>query len=252
MRPRVIPWEKLDATTVPGAGELALFRRDKEYVIRIGGMDLMGSRMHGSEEDLCKLGCAHVTNDPHARVLIGGLGLGYSLRAALDMLGPTAKVDVAEISPFVEKWNREFFPHLAGHPLKDPRAQVILADVNAVIGGAKGKYDAIMLDVDNGPDAFTVPTNASLYGNAGVERVRAALKPGGVFSLWSVGDDSRFTERLRRHGFDARVVRAAARPGSGHRHYIWVAKKLDRAPEPRPAPRKPELRKAAPRKPNRR
>lgn len=244
----MIPWVKLDSTTVPGAGELALFRRDKEFVIRIGGADLMGSRVHGSEEDLCKLGCAHVADAPGARVLIGGLGLGFSLRAALDELRPDARVDVAEISPSVVRWNKEFFPHLAKHPLDDRRSHVLEGDVNAIIGKARGTYDAIMLDVDNGPDAFTVPTNSSIYSNAGVERIRGALRAGGVFSLWSVGDDAQFTARLRKHGFDVRVVRAAARPGTTHRHYIWVAKKLEVRPPNAAPPSEPRRPNADPKR----
>lgn len=225
----MIPWETLDRAVAPGGSSLTLHRRGHEYVIRVDGQDLMGSRQHGSEESLAELGCAHLRDAPRARVLIGGLGLGFTVRAALSVLGRDAQVEVVELVPAVVAWNRGVLAHLAGAPLEDPRVQVREADVVAHIGKRASAYDAVLLDVDNGPDALTSPSNARLYGAAGLARARQCLRPHGVLAVWSVADDPRFTARLERAGFRVRLERVLARHASpkrtGKRHVLWLAQK---------------------------
>ena len=229
----MIPWENLDRAPAPGGSELTLHRRGSEYVIRVGRADLMSSRQHGSEDALATLCCAGLRSVKGVRVLIGGLGMGFTVRAALDALGPGARVDVAELVPAVVRWNRGVLAPLAGQPLADPRVHVIEDDVVHVIGAQKARYDAILLDVDNGPDALTAPSNARLYGPAGLGRAHAALRDRGLLGVWSAEDDARFTARLGRAGFSVRVERVLARHAigdvaprkQGKRHVIWVAQR---------------------------
>ena len=204
---------------------MTLVRRGEEYVIRVDGQDLMGSRQHGSEEALAKLGCAALAQAAGARVLIGGLGMGFTMRAALDALPKDARVDVAELVPAVVRWNRGPLAHLADRPLDDRRGHVIEGDVTQVIARAVNTYDAILLDVDNGPDALTSPTNARLYGSAGLASAARALKARGLFGVWSARDDSRFTARLTRAGFVPRVEQVPARHGGKKRHVLWLSLK---------------------------
>lgn len=230
----MIPWRLLDRDVMPGGGVLTLHARDTERVIRLDGKDLMGSRMHGSEEALAEHGLRHAPKD--ARVLIGGLGLGFTLRAALDVTSQ-AHVVVAELSGKVVEWNRGELAHFAGRPLDDPRASVVVGDVREVI--ARGGWDAILLDVDNGPDALQ-PANAGLYGRASIERMRAALRPGGVLGVWSAGEARWFTAALARAGFAAEVVRVPARgKRGGPGHVLWIARKIAERPLQRPGPRRP-------------
>lgn len=188
------------------------------------GAELMNSRSHASEELLATLGCANVPAG--ARVLIGGLGMGFTTRAALGVVPPAASIIIAELVPEVVAWNRGPLAHLAAHPLDDPRVTVRVADVAQVMG--QGTYHAILLDVDNGPDAFTAPGNSKLYGVRGLERARRALVPGGTLAVWSVADDKGFTGRLRGVGFAVETHRVPPRPNSGARHVVWIA----RAPKP--------------------
>ncbi len=211
-------WEQLAAVPSPG-GSLALWRRGDEFRIRIGGLDLMGSREHGSEDELGRLGCAGLP--PTARVLVGGLGLGFTLGSALANLGPGAAVEVAEANPVVLEWNRTLLGHLAGQPLADPRVTVFVGDVARRIRGAR--WDAILLDVDNGPEALSSPDNAGLYDATGLWTAAAALRPGGRLGVWSVRDDAAFTRRLHAAGFAATVSRVSAWPGSGRKHWLWMA-----------------------------
>jgi len=199
---RLIPWETLGRALVsPGSSsELVLYRRGGEYVIRVDGRELMSSRAHGSEEAMATLACRSL--GPSSRVLVGGLGLGYTVRAALDSLPADAELVVAEIAPAVVEWNRGPLAHLAGRPLDDPRVTVHGADVAALLRAGK-RYDAILLDVDNGPAALTRKANQALYGDSGVATAKAALRPGGVFAVWSSDPDRRFTSRLRRAGFSS-------------------------------------------------
>jgi spermidine synthase len=224
----LIPWQELERAPVPGGGDLALWRRGDEFSIRAGTQELMNSRMHGSEEALAARGCAGLERVPGARVLVGGLGMGFTLRACLDHLGPDARVDVAELVPAVVRWNRGPLAPLAARPLDDPRVQLHEGDVGALIRGARAAFSAILLDVDNGPAALASGSNARLYGPGGLADAARALAPGGVYALWSPEDDRRFTERLRRAGFTVRTERVPARPGGGGRHVLWLA---TRAPE---------------------
>src|SRR5436190_9126391 len=186
------PWELLGQTSAPDGSDMRLSRRDNEYVIWVNGKPLMSSRMHGSEEALAMAGCAHLGADSRPRVLVGGLGMGYTLRATLDLLPLDAVVIVAELVPAVIEWNRGPLGALAGDPLKDRRVRIAVEDVGFTLRANTGKFDAVLFDVDNGPAAFTSALNAGLYDNAGVAAAYDALKPGGAFAVWSAWDDRKF------------------------------------------------------------
>ena len=221
----MIPWRLLDTAKVPGGeGELRLYQRGDEFSIRIDGRELMNSRVYGSEDALADLACARVAKRERPRVLIGGLGVGYTLAAALRRLGQDAEVVIAELSPAVVRWNRGPLSHLAEHPLRDRRVQVREGDVAEVMRSDRGAYDAIMLDVDNGPDGLTRKKNDWLYGPAGLLAARTALRAKGVLAVWSAGGDRGFVRRLERTGFDVEEVGVRAREGGrGSRHTIWLA-----------------------------
>jgi len=221
----MIPWELLDRALIPGTDkELVLHKRGGDFSIRLDGMELMTSRVHGSEEALAELACAPVAGRIAPRALVGGLGMGYTLAAALSRLGPTAQVEVAELVPGVVEWNRGPLASLAGRPLEDHRVRVRQDDITAVLRSEPGGYDTIMNDVDNGPDGLLLSENAFLYSQAGLALTRAALRPRGVLTVWSVGPNVAFTERLHKAGFDAREVRLRDSGGCrGRRHTIWVA-----------------------------
>lgn len=221
----MIPWEHLGRADVPGGGGLELLRRGGEYSIRLDGAELMNSRVHASEDALGTIPCAHVAAREAARVLVGGLGMGYTLRAALLALGPTARVVVAELVPEVVAWNRGPLGPLAGNPLRDARVTVREADVAAVMREEKAGFDAILLDVDNGPEAMTSASNRLLYHASGIRTARAALRPGGLLAVWSAGGNDRaFVRRLEREGFsvEAAPLRARGARGGGH-HTVWLA-----------------------------
>ncbi len=220
----MVPWELLDTARIPGGdGLLRLMRRGTDHVIRLDGTDLMSSRTGGSEEALARLGCAGLGDMPAPRVLIGGLGMGFTLRAALAMLGPDAAVTVAELVPAVVAWGRGALAEVHRGSLDDPRVLIHDGDVGRLIRNAEARYDAILLDVDNGPDGLTRRGNDALYDVAGLGRARAALLPGGALAVWSSAPDKAFTLRLRRTGFAvaASIVRANGRRGA--RQVIWVA-----------------------------
>lgn len=220
----------LDTAAIPGGGELRLFQEGEHFSIKIAGSgDLMSTRMHGSEDALAELACRRVATQPAPRVLIGGLGLGFTLAAALRQLGPGAEVVVAELVPGVVAWNRDVLGAHAGHPLRDPRAVVQAVDVVRLLRGAHAAYDAVMLDVDNGPDGLTHAGNEWLYTPAGLRAIHAALRPGGVLAVWSAGPDRQFTGRLRSHGYAVEEVTVRAHGNRGARHLVWVAQK-GRAP----------------------
>lgn len=218
-------WTLIDTAPVPGgAEELRLVRRGSDFAINLGRELLMGSRMRGSEEALARLGCAPVlARGSGGRVLVGGLGMGFTLRAALDLLGPAASVEVAELVPAVVGWVRGPLAHLSGNALADLRVRVHQADVAQPIRAARGSFDAILLDVDNGPAGLTREGNDVLYGPAGLRAAWTALTPGGALAVWSAFPDRAFGERLGRAGFavEAHTVRAHGRKGA--RHTIWVA-----------------------------
>jgi len=219
----VKPWELLGRTRAPDGAELALTLRSGEYVILANGKSLMSSRMHGSEEALAAFAFARIRGREESHVLVGGLGMGFTLRATLDLLPQDGTVVVAELLPAVVEWNRGPLGPLAGHPLKDPRVRVEQGDVAAVLRSSAGTFDAILLDVDNGPAAFATSGNAALYNDAGLAAARAALKKGGVLAVWSARDDRKFEQRLRYAGFRVEVERVRARlKKGGPRHTIFM------------------------------
>lgn len=218
------PWIELGRAKAPDGSELVLRRRGEDFVIRVGGIDLMSSRMHHSEDQLAWLGCAALASAPRARVLVGGLGMGFTTRAALSVLAPDAEVVVAELLPEVVAWNRGPLAEVAGRPLDDRRVQVVERDVVDVIAGSPSSFDAILLDVDNGPEALASTGNARLYSPRGLARIAQALRPAGVLAVWSVAGDERFTAKLARAGFDAKTERVRERPNGGAIHCIWIAR----------------------------
>lgn len=219
-----LAWELLDSGPVPGTDAvMELLRRGPELVIRVDGRELMGSKVHGSEDALADLACDRIGERPEARVLIGGLGMGFTLAAALRRLGPEARVVVAELVPAVIEWNRGPLGEAAGHPLADPRAQVLEGDVGEAIRAEPGAWDAILLDVDNGPTGLTRSTNNWLYSWQGLDAAFEALRPGGVLGVWSAAPDRGFTRRVDRAGFDVVPVEVRARAErGGHLHVIWI------------------------------
>jgi spermidine synthase len=221
----VKPTELLGETRAPDGTLIALTRQDREFIILAGGKPLMSSRMHGSEQALATFGCRHVPRQaPH--VLVGGMGMGFTLRATLDILPPDASVVVAELIPAVIEWNRGPLGPLADHPLSDRRVRIAPGDVAETIRAASELFDAILLDVDNGPDAFTATGNASLYNDRGLASAAAALRPGGVLAVWSAWEDRRFEQRLKYAGFSVHVERVRARLKSGGpRHTIFLGRK---------------------------
>ena len=223
----MIPWQLLDTVQTPGNGlELRLYQHDNEFSIRAGNYELMNSRVYGSEDALGKLACQKVADYPQARVLIGGLGMGYTVRSALDELGAQAQVAVAELVPEVVKWNRGVLATLAGNPLDDHRVAVHESDVSQMIKTANNDYDAIMLDVDNGPQGLTLKENDWLYSPNGLTTAHAALRPKGVLAIWSSGPEPAFAKRLRRAGFQVEEIglRARGKGKKGGAHYtVYMA-----------------------------
>ena len=209
--------------------ELRLYRIGADYAIRIMGKgELMNTRAIGTERALAELACAPLASHDRARVLIGGLGMGFTLAAALEMLGPNAEIVVAELVPEVVEWNRKHVGDAADHPLRDPRTAVHVGDVAEQVRDPGSGFDAIMLDVDNGPEAILRRENNWLYGAAGLAAMRAALRPSGTLAIWSAGPDRAFTLSLRRAGFRVgehalRAHRSANGKGKGPRHHAWLA-----------------------------
>ena len=218
-------WTELETGPIPGGGgSLRLVRRDDEYLIVVAGMELMGSHRSGSERELASLACAALRDRASPRMLIGGLGMGFTLRAALEHLPERARVEVAELVPAVAAWARGPLAEVFGGILDDARVRLVQTDVAAPIAAARAAYDAILLDVDNGPDGLTHPGNDRLYDHGGLGLARAALRPGGLLAVWSAHPDPAFTRRLRDAGFGVEEVpvRANGRRG-GARHRIWLA-----------------------------
>lgn len=224
----MLRWELLGRARPPGADkELSLHKRGGDFIIRVDGLDLMTSRQHGSEEELASYACDPIAKRKKARVLVGGLGMGFTLAEALRQMGPDAVVEVAELVPEVVEWNRTHLAHLAGNPLSDPRVRVQQTDIASLLRESTESYDAIMNDVDNGPQGIILDSNNWLYSDAGLAVTRRALRPGGILSVWSVGADQAFTRRLRRAGFDAREETARGRAGGkGQRHTLWVGRRI--------------------------
>ncbi|MEN3340546.1 MAG: hypothetical protein V7647_4222 [Acidobacteriota bacterium] len=215
--------ELLGETRTPDGGSLTLTRHDREYVIMADGRSLMSSRMHGSEQALATLALRRIRAAEPA-VLVGGLGMGFTLRATLDLLVPSATVVVAELVPAVVEWNRGPLAALADEPLRDTRVRMEIGDVADTLEASRNRFDAVLLDVDNGPDAFTSSTNARLYTDQGLATAREALKPGGVLAVWSAWEQRRFEQRLRHAGFSVTVERVRGRlEKGGPMHTIFLA-----------------------------
>ncbi len=219
-------WTLLGETSTPDGSDLRLMRQDHEHVILSGGRTLMSSRMHGSEEALATWGCRHLRGLEHPSVLVGGLGMGFTLRATLDLLPPNARVIVSELVAGVVEWNRGPLGALAGHPLEDRRVQIDVGDVAVTLRASRDRFDAVLLDIDNGPDAFTTSMNGALYTDEGLAAVHAALKAGGVLAVWSAWEDRKFEQRLRYGGFIVAVQRERARlKKGGPRHTIFLGRR---------------------------
>ena len=221
----MLPWETLDTATAPDGEALDLRRRGHEFLIRAGGYDLMSSEDDGSSKALSSRGLAALGR-PAKHVLVGGLGMGFTLREALDLVGPEASVEVAELVEAVVRWNEGPLADVAGRPLEDARASVFRGDVGARIRKPPQPFDAILLDVDNGPDALAHDGNEAIYSTSGLQAAHRALTPGGVLGVWSFSDDRKFTARCKKAGFETKVEKVqASRKGRGRFHYIWIAKR---------------------------
>lgn len=222
----MIPWIRLDAANVPGSdGTLALFQRGDEFSIRAGATTLMSSRMSSSEIALAELACDRLRGRRNCRVLIGGYGMGFTLRAALAGLGADAQLMVAELVPAVIRWARGPMAKLTAGCLDDPRVHIRECDVGELVASARAGFDAILLDVDNGPDSVSRSANDRLYDARGLEAARRALRPGGLLAIWSAAPNAAFAGRLARAGFAVDEIKVRAHKGRGVRHIIWAATK---------------------------
>ena len=222
----MIPREYLDSAQVPGGQELKLYRRGADHMIVLDRNELMSSRISGSEKQLALMTIERLRGRKAPHILIGGYGMGFTLRAALGVLDGAAKVTVAELVPKIIEWARGPMVDLMAGCLDDPRVDLVIDDVVPVIAAGHGTYDAILLDVDNGPDGLTAAANDRLYSRAGLQTAKAALKPGGILAVWSAGSDDVFANRLRNAGFLVDEVAVKARDnGKGPRHVIWFALK---------------------------
>ncbi len=221
----MIPWQLLDRAPIPGNDKLlCLYQRGGEFSIRIDGREVMNSAVHESEEALAELALVRIIARSRARVLIGGLGMGFTTAAALRRLGAGGRLVVAELVPAVVTWNRGPLGEPAGRPLQDPRVTVQEGDVASLLEAAQRAYDAVLLDVDNGPEDLTRRGNHWLYTRTGLEAASKALRPKGVLAVWSAGPDRAFSQRLRRAGFEVDEVRVGSRgPRGRSRHTIWLA-----------------------------
>lgn len=222
---RMIPWSQIDTTPVPGAEvELRLMRRGDEFSMMLGQNELMNSRLSGSEQALATLACKRIEAVKRPHLLIGGLGMGFTLRAALAVLGSDARIVVAELVPAVIAWARGPMAGIFGDSLSDPRASIREADVVDLVRSHRSAFDAILLDVDNGPEALIRKANDALYDRKGLQAIHRALRPRGVLAIWSSGPNPSFSKRLRDAAFDVAevAIRATARR-SGARHMIWFA-----------------------------
>ena len=220
------PRELIGVAEVPGGEPLRLVRHGRDFIIMLERNELMSSRMSGSEEALAEMTLDRLSDPANARLLIGGYGMGFTLRAALRRLGPKGWACVVELVPGIIEWARGPMAELADGCLDDPRSQLVMGDVGAEIARSRGSWEAILLDVDNGPDGLTRDANNGLYTMRGLERAREALAPGGVLAVWSAGPDPAFTRRMRDAGFAVEEVQVRARQnGKGPRHVIWFGRR---------------------------
>ncbi|MCX7356671.1 MAG: MnmC family methyltransferase [Alphaproteobacteria bacterium] len=219
------PRELLATAQIPGGDELRLYKRDTDFIISLGANELMSSRLRGSEEALALLTCDRLQNIEAPQLLIGGYGMGFTLRAALARLGPQARFTVVELIPEIIEWARGPMAEMAANCLDDPRVELIMRDVSRAIAATERRFDAILLDVDNGPEGLVREENNHIYSLLGLQEAKRALKPGGVLAIWSAAQDERFARRLKHAGFQVEEVMVrAGRGGKGARHIIWFAK----------------------------
>ena len=225
----MIPWVLLDKTSVSGGDEeLRLMKRGAEFSIMLGPTELMNSRRSGSEEALAEIVCERLKHQSRPSIIIGGLGMGFTLRAALAALGSDARIVVAELVPAIISWARGPMTEIFGDCLTAHRVRILEQDVRLSIDAASQAFDAIILDVDNGPDSLTNNTNSALYDAEGLRRARAALRPGGMLAIWASGPDPRFSRRLRKSGFAVDEITArSSQSRRGARHTIWIASRTD-------------------------
>ena len=237
MKPQI----KLATTQTPDGGEMGLYQHDQDFAIKINGQQLMSSRQHESELALARLGCAHISDREAPRVLIGGLGMGYTLRQTLDMLGADGKVIVSELLPDVVEWNSTFLKEINGKSLKDERSEIKIGDINPLLSSSANSFDAILLDIDNGPSAITDTGNSQLYTRAGIESCRRALREKGCLAIWSAEPSKEFEQLLMSCHFHVRRYKVPAYTGtSKNSRFIWVATEDEKllppgGGEPRPA-----------------
>ena len=215
----------IDRARLPDGQELVLTSDEGYYELTLAGTPLMSSAAHHSEERLAAEGCVGLLARPGARVLVGGLGMGYTLRAALDLTSPTSTVVVAELVPAVVRWNEGPLADLADRPLEDPRTELVVGDIVTYLEKGPRPFDAILLDTDNGPDGFTVKRNSRLYDAPGLARIRRTLRPGGRLVVWSAYQCPPFVKDLQRAGFEPRVVKAKSRGSKGGRHTLYVGRR---------------------------
>ena len=221
-------WITIESATIPGsATELTLSQRNDDFAIRVSGVpgDLMNSRMHHSEDALAEFACTRLRAIENAQILVGGLGMGFTLAAVLKTVGVSAEVIVAELVPAVVEWNRGLLGQCAGRPIEDGRTRVHLGDVADLLKQGGEKFDAILLDIDNGPEAMTHSDNEWLYSVTGLKRIYEKLRPEGIVAIWSARADQVFTKRLKKTGFNVQLRTVRSRPGKGSRHTIFVAQK---------------------------
>lgn len=220
MKPRV----KLATAATPDGGEMELYQHDCDFSIMVNGEDLMHSRRHQSELELAQLGCGHLVGGTAARVLIGGLGMGYTLRRTLDLVGPDGQVVVAELLPAVVDWNRQFLGELNDRPLEDERVVLKTGDIVEFLSSCQGEYDSILLDIDNGPEAMTYSGNHRLYGYEGILSCQCALRKHGCLAVWSAKPSKEFEQLLMSCGFYVSRYRVPAHKGKKPpSHFVWLA-----------------------------
>jgi len=236
------PLERLGDAQTPNGTLLSLFRHDGAYLIRAGGVELMSTRRHLSEDTLAEVACAPLSHIPQVRVLIGGLGLGFTLRSALQHLGEDAEVVVAELLAEVIAWNANPDYHISVDAMRDPRVRVVHDDVSNVLEKSVGGFDAIMLDTDNGPDGMLMSENARLYEARGIQRTIAALRTGGTIVYWSVGEDPRFLHALEYAGLTVRTIQVRAHDSAGPMHTLYIG---TRRAARRKTPERPTERSSA-------
>jgi len=225
----MIPWTLLGTANIPNnGGELRLSQREDDFSIHLKGVrgELMSSRVHCSELALAELGCAHIQGMEKSKVLVGGLGMGFTLAAALKATSKSSQVVVAELVPEVIEWNKGPLGECAGRPLDDNRVQVHLGDVAELFKTKKATYDAVLLDVDNGPEGFTQADNNELYSIESLQAIQQTLHPGGVLAIWSAWHDPKFTLQLKKAGFKVEAKTVRAHKGKGSRHTIYLARRM--------------------------